>query len=143
MKHKIRSCTKNLDAHVLMANLFVMLVGFLGLIRAYEWIVADKKNLTTVSPLYGVLSSFGSIESLGIILLIASAMIFSSVFFKNVIVYYLLLAGSFFSGIIYFFFSLASLAGASLFVTSYTAMALMVAQLFLLFIGVVGIWKKK
>lgn len=143
MKRKTRQRLKEIDAHVLLANLYILLVALMGMIRGYEWKIKNTEDLEHISRLYIVMGGIIDTELLGAILLIASFFILISAFLKHVILYGFLTVGGFVSAVVMCVFAISSVEGASLFSTYYTALLLMFSELSLAAIGLIGLWNHK
>lgn len=141
-KKKVREKRK-ISLHELLANLFIILVAALGGIRGLEWMISDSSKLGTVAKLYDFMSNIADIQSLGLTLFISSILIFVSAFLKGRIAYIFLLLGGLNGAFIHYIYALASIEGANLFTTYYSALVLAASQLILALVGGIMLWKKK
>ena len=140
---KKKTQKKKINLHELLANLFIILVATLGGIRGLEWMISDSYKLGNVAQLYEFMSNIADIQSLGWILLVASILIFIAAFLKGKVAYIFLLFGGVSGAFVHYIYALASIEGANLFTTYYTALVLAAAQLILALVGGIMLWKKK
>ena len=102
----------------LLANLLIVLVAVLGLMRAIEWIIRSPQALKKSSEIYVQLSAYIDVQTLGWLLLIASSILLLSVFTREIPSYVLLVLGGLGLGTIFCFYGLAS-AESALFIATY------------------------
>lgn len=143
-ENKKRICDKkHINLYELLANIFIILVATLGGIRGLEWMVSDIEKLDRVAPLYGFMSKIADIQSFGWILMMSSTLIFIAAFLKNKSAYLFLLFGGIGGALVHYIYALASIEGANLFTTYYTALVIASAQLILALVGGIMLWKKR
>ncbi|HJG39055.1 MAG TPA: hypothetical protein K8V44_04545 [Staphylococcus saprophyticus] len=126
-----------------MANLLIMLVSVLGLMRGLEWVVRSSEVLKNSSDIYMKLSQIMDIDTLGWLLIIASVVLFISVFVKKEAGYVLLVIGGLSVGTCFLMYGMISVETATLLSTYYTMISIGLYGYVLASIGGIALWKTR
>ncbi|EGQ3068511.1 hypothetical protein KEI82_002452 [Staphylococcus pseudintermedius] len=127
----------------LLANLLIILLSSLGLMRGIEMVLRDDDVLENASSVYSKLSQYIDIQSLGWFLVISSIVLLSSVFCKGKASYLLWVIGGTACGIVHLTYGLIATESAKFINTYYQNVTLSVYQFILASIGVISLWKIK
>lgn len=127
----------------LMANLLIVLVSVLGFVRGMEWIVRSSQSLQQSSDIYITIDQYMDIQSLGWLLVIASIVLFSTVFTKGSPAYISMIIGGIGIGTIFLFYGLVTVGSATLISTYYTMLTVSIYGYLLAGIGALALWKTK
>jgi len=125
----------------LMANLLIVLVSVLGFMRGLEWVIRSEEVLKNSSDIYVKLSQIMDIDTLGWLLIIASIILFLSVFVKKEAGYILLIIGGFAVGTCFLMYGMISVETANLLSTYYTMISVGLYGYVLASIGGIALWK--
>lgn len=126
-----------------MAHLLVVLISVLGFMRGLEWVVRSSEVLRNSSDIYVKLSQFMDIDTLGWLLIIASIVLFLSVFVKKEAGYILLIIGGFSVGTCFLMYGMVSVENATLISTYYTMISIGLYAYVLASIGGIALWKMR
>ena len=111
--------------------------------RGLEWVVRSNEVLKNSSDIYIKLSQFMDIDTLGWLLIIASIILFLSVFVKKETGYILLIIGGFSVGTCFLMYGMISVETATLLSTYYTMISIGLYGYVLASIGGIALWKIK
>ena len=127
----------------IMSNLLILIVAILGAIRGIEWIARDGETLVKASKIYLTISQIVDIQSLGLLMLISSAVLLSTIFISGRVRYVSLIIGGFATGSIFLFYGMASTEFANLMATYYTFVTLGLYGYVLAGLGVIALWRTR
>lgn len=127
--------------HELLANLLIVLLGAMGLMRGAELIIRSENSLQRSARLYTELSQYVNLQSIGWFLVTASIVLITSVFVKGRTAYILMLIGGICAGSVHIFYGLVATEGAKVVATYYTTLTIGIYQYIIATVGVMGIWK--
>lgn len=133
----------NINPYELFSNLLIVLLVGNGVLRAWDFITMNTRELENVSPLYATLANYIDIHALGWLFLLFSLTLFLSIFFKGQTGYIFLVLGALGAGIIHLIFGVIASDGAVLFVTYYFMLLCGVIQFILVLVGGTQLWKIK
>lgn len=134
---------KKINTDVLKADILLIFLALLGIIRSLEWIDKSIDELKDISPLYTKMSVYFDVQTMGWFLFTSSLLIVLSVFLKRYSSSILLIIGASIAGSIHLLFGLLSVNGAEMFTTYYTNLSIAIIQFILVFVGVIKLWKKQ
>lgn len=126
-----------------MSNLLILLVAILGAIRGIEWVLRSNETLVKASKIYITISQIIDIQSLGLLMLISSVVLVSTIFISGRIRYVSLVIGGFALGSIFLFYGMASTEFANLIATYYTFVSLGLYGYVLAGLGVIALWRTR
>lgn len=132
-----------LKLYELLANLLIVLLGALGLMRGAEMVIRGDRTMTNTSDIYAKLSQYADIQSIGWLLITASIVLLVSVFVKGNASLILLIIGGLVAGSVHLFYGLIAIDSAKMVSTYYTNLTLGIYQYILVTIGAISLWKIK
>lgn len=133
----------NINPYELFSNLLIVLLVGNGVLRAWDWITMNTRELENVSHLYVSMSNYLDMNTLGWLFMLFSITLLLSIFFKGATGYIFLVLGALGAGIIHLIFGVISTEGAVLFVTYYFMLLCGVIQFILVIVGGIQLWKIK
>ncbi|MBM6628547.1 hypothetical protein JTF04_02545 [Mammaliicoccus vitulinus] len=133
----------NVDIHELLSNLLIVLLVSNGVLRSWDFIQMDTRELENVSPLYVTMANYIDIHALGWLFMLFSITLLISIFFKGQISYIFMVLGALGAGVIHIIFGIIATEGAVLFITYYFMLLCGVIQFILVIVGGTQLWKIK
>lgn len=124
-----------------MANLLIVFIAALGILRSFELAIRSTQSLEGVSEIYVTMSQYADLQLVGVCMLLSSIILLISAFIRSNTGYVLMIIGAFGSGVVHLFHGMASSESAKLIATYYTTSTIGLVDFILVGIGVYVLWR--
>ena len=130
-----------MKVYELMANLLIVLIAALALMRGFELAVRSPISMKDASNIYIEISKVMDLQSFGYLLLFFAIILLVSVFFRGISSYILMVIGSLGVGTLHILYGMASSETAKLIATYYTTTTIGIFAFIVATIGGIALWQ--
>lgn len=130
-----------LKVYELMANLLIVLIAAMAIMRGFELIVRSPSSLEAASNIYIAIGSVMDLQTFGSLLVLSASILLTSVFFRGAVSYVMMVMGALGVGFLHVLYGMASSESAKLVATYYTTTTIGIFAFIVATIGGVALWQ--
>lgn len=130
-----------IKVYELMANLLVVLIASMAMMRGLELAMRAPASLKDASSIYIEIAKVMDLQTFGLMLVLFSVILLTSVFFRGTVSYIMMVMGSLGVGFLHVIYGMASSESAKLVATYYTTTTIGIFAFIVATIGGIALWQ--